>query len=588
MKSFKSKLFRQQFPLVVNNEGITSPVNTRSQIDSSLPLIYFDNGATTQKPHCVIDSYHAFYQTTNANVHRASHALSTKATTAFEQARQSIKSFINAKSTKEIIWTKGTTESINLIATSLGRQILKQGDEIIIALSEHHANIVPWQLIAEQTGALIKTLALDEMGRVDLSAFEKVLNSKTKVFCCAHLSNVIAKINPISELIEKAKSVGAITVIDGAQAVAHFPIDVQSLDCDFYAFSAHKMYGPTGVGVLYGKQALLETMPPYQGGGEMIKQVSFSKPTTFNALPFKFEAGTPNIAGVIAFSKAIEFIGSYDAKQIRDYEKQLTIYCYQALQNLSGSLQNIVEFIVQGLPDIPIICFTLNGHHNHDIATALDSYGIAIRSGDHCAMPLMEYLNISGCLRISLAAYNTFEEIDYFIACLQKVLLQESEISLVLTKNSTNSSDNRNTDINNVNNRNEQTATTIITLFTALKGWDSRHRQIMLLGKQLKRLDKSARNDHTLISGCESLAWLVTQKNEQNVFYFEADSDARIIRGLLVIVLAAFNNKTAVQIQAFDIESYFKTLGLIKHLSPSRGNGILAIVEKIKGTAKQY
>jgi cysteine desulfurase/selenocysteine lyase len=574
MKSFKPESFRQQFPLVVNNNGNALPVNGRPQSGSSLPLVYFDNGATTQKPHCVIDSYHSFYQTSNANVHRASHALSTKATTAFEQARNNIKTFINAKSNKEIIWTKGTTESINLIAMSLGRKILKQGDEIIVALSEHHANIVPWQLIAEHTGAVIKTVALDEMGRVELSAFDKALNSKTKVFCCAHLSNVIAKINPISKLIQKAKSVGAITVIDGAQAVAHLPIDVQSLDCDFYAFSAHKMYGPTGVGVLYGRQALLETMPPYQGGGEMIKQVSFSKPTTFNDLPYKFEAGTPNIAGVIAFSKAIEFIRSYDAKKIRDYEKQLTIYCYQALQNLLGPSQNIVEFIVEGLPDIPIICFTLNGHHNHDIATALDSYGIAIRSGHHCAMPLMEYLNISGCLRISLAAYNTFEEINYFIASLKKILLQESETSLACTNN------------NVLNDKNEQAATTIITQFSAVKGWDSRHRQIMLLGKQLNRLDKSDRNDQTLISGCESLAWLVAQKNELNVFQFQADSDAKIIRGLLVIVLAALNDKTAVQIQAFDIESYFKTLGLIQHLSPSRGNGILAIVEKIKGLAQ--
>jgi cysteine desulfurase/selenocysteine lyase len=574
MKSFKPESFRQQFPLVVNNNGNALPVNGRPQSGSSLPLVYFDNGATTQKPHCVIDSYHSFYQTSNANVHRASHALSTKATTAFEQARNNIKTFINAKSNKEIIWTKGTTESINLIAMSLGRKILKQGDEIIVALSEHHANIVPWQLIAEHTGAVIKTVALDEMGRVELSAFDKALNSKTKVFCCAHLSNVIAKINPISELIQKAKSVGAITVIDGAQAVAHLPIDVQSLDCDFYAFSAHKMYGPTGVGVLYGRQALLETMPPYQGGGEMIKQVSFSKPTTFNDLPYKFEAGTPNIAGVIAFSKAIEFIRSYDAKKIRDYEKQLTIYCYQALQNLLGPSQNIVEFIVEGLPDIPIICFTLNGHHNHDIATALDSYGIAIRSGHHCAMPLMEYLNISGCLRISLAAYNTFEEINYFIASLKEILLQESETSLACTNN------------NVLNDKNEQAATTIITQFSAVKGWDSRHRQIMLLGKQLNRLDKSDRNDQTLISGCESLAWLVAQKNELNVFQFQADSDAKIIRGLLVIVLAALNDKTAVQIQAFDIESYFKTLGLIQHLSPSRGNGILAIVEKIKGLAQ--
>jgi cysteine desulfurase/selenocysteine lyase len=570
MKKFKPELFRQQFPLIVNHQWNALPENGKPQMGFASPLVYFDNGATTQKPNCVIECYSSFYQTANANVHRASHALSTKATTAFEQARNNVQIFINAKTNKEIIWTKGTTESINLIAVSLGRKILKQGDEIILALSEHHANIVPWQIIAEQTGAVIKTVALDAMGRIDIPAFERLLNSKTKVFCCAHLSNVIAKINPVSELIQKAKSVGAITVIDGAQAVAHFPVDVQALDCDFYAFSAHKMYGPTGVGVLYGKQALLESMPPYQGGGEMIKQVSFNTPTTFNALPFKFEAGTPNIAGVIAFSKTIDFISAYDAKQIHDYEKKLTIYCYQALQSLSVASKKVVEFIVQGLPDIPVISFTLNGHHNHDIATALDSYGIAIRSGHHCAMPLMEYLNLSGCIRISLAAYNTFEEIDYFIGCLTKILTQESEILLPCPNK------------NDSKEENEQASSMIIAQFSAVKSWDSRHRQIMLLGKQLKRLDKSARNEQTLISGCESLAWLVAQKHSQNTFHFQADSDAKIIRGLLVIVLAAFNDKTAAQIQAFDIESYFKTLGLMQHLSPSRGNGILAIVDKIK------
>ena len=571
MKNFKPEQFRQHFPLVANNGRNTFPVRDRSQDEFSLPLVYFDNGATTQKPNCVIDCYHSFYQTSNANVHRASHALSAKATMAFEQARNKVKTFINAKSDKEVIWTKGTTESINLIAMSLGRKILKQGDEILLALSEHHANIVPWQLIAAQTGAVIKTVALDTMGRVDLPAFERLLNSKTKIFCCAHLSNVIAKLNPVNELIKKAKSVGAITVIDGAQAVAHFPIDVQLLDCDFYAFSAHKMYGPTGVGVLYGKQALLETMPPYQGGGEMIKQVSFKTPTTFNALPFKFEAGTPNIAGVIAFSKAVEFINGYDTEQIRDYEKKLTIYCYQALRNLSVSSNNIVKFIVQGLPDIPVISFTLKDHHNHDIATALDNYGIAIRSGHHCAMPLMEYLNISGCLRISLAAYNTFEEVNYFIACLTEILSQENEISVLCNHNNAVS---------------EESSSMIIARFDSVKSWDSRHRQIMLLGKQLDRLDKNARNEQTLISGCESLAWLVAEKNKHNVFYFKADSDAKIIRGLLVIVLAAFNDKTAAQIQAFDIENYFKTLGLMQHLSPSRGNGILAIVDKIKEITK--
>jgi len=556
MKHFEPTTFRQHFPLIVNGKPSTSTVGAN-------PLVYFDNGATTQKPECVIDCYQYFYQNINANVHRASHGLSAKATTAFEQARESVKRIINANSSKEIIWTKGATESINLVASSLGRKILNPGDEIIVAVSEHHANIVPWQLIAAQTGAVIKKLSLDASGRVDLKDFDKLLCDKTKIVCCAHVSNVVAKINPINELIAKAKSVGAITLIDGAQAIAHFPIDVQALDCDFYVFSAHKMYGPTGVGVLYGKQALLEAMPPYQSGGEMIKTVSFAAQTTFNALPFKFEAGTPNIAGVVAFVKAIHFISQYDSAEISAYEQQLTQYCYQALKQIPA-----VEFIVEQVPDISVIAFTINGHHNHDIATSLDSYGIAVRSGHHCAMPLMEYLNISGCLRVSMAPYNTFTEIDYFISTLNKIMNQEVEGQHAIR-----------------NKKSDVESTAIIEKFANVKSWDARHREIMLLGKDLDRLDKNRRNEQNLISGCESLAWIEASQRGQGVLHFQADSDAKIIRGLLVIVLAALNDKTAVQIQAFDINSYFETLGLLQHLSPSRGNGVLAIVDKIKGLA---
>jgi len=558
MKHFESKKFRQLFPLVINKTLLNSTVERQDS------LVYFDNAATTQKPDCVIKRHQHFYQDINANVHRASHLLSAKATTAFEQARDTVKTFINAESNKEIIWTKGTTESINLVASSLGKTLLSPGDEIIISVSEHHANIVPWQLIAEQTGAVIKVLSLDPTGRVDLTNFDKLLTDKTKIVCCAHVSNVLAKINSINEIIQKAKSVDAITVIDGAQAIAHFPVDVQALDCDFYVFSAHKMYGPTGVGVLYGKQALLEAMPPYQAGGEMIKTVSFKEQTTFNSLPFKFEAGTPNIVGVIAFAEAINFINQYNSIEMMEYEQQLTTYCYRALKKIPA-----VKFVVAKTPDIPVMSFTIKEHHNHDIAASLDSYGIAVRSGHHCAMPLMEYLNISGCLRVSLAAYNTFAEIDYFIECLMKIIKQESD--------STIAEDNK-----KKVEKNEVASTVIIDKFSKIKSWDSRHREIMLLGKQLKRLDKSFRNEQSLISGCESLAWLVAVKNSQGVFDFTADSDAKIIRGLLVIVLAAFNGKTALQIKSFDINAYFERLGLMQHLSPSRGNGVLAIVNKIK------
>ncbi|GAA6172836.1 hypothetical protein NBRC116592_25060 [Colwellia sp. KU-HH00111] len=563
MKPFEPNTFRQHFPLIVNQENLDHLLNTAILTNERLEqtgLVYFDNGATTQKPACVIESYHDFYQAKNANVHRASHGLSAKATAAFEQARETVAHFINANSSKEIIWTKGTTESINLLAATLGKTILQPGDEIFIAVSEHHANIVPWQLIAAQTGAVIKTLPLDANGRIDLNQVEQLLTHKAKIVCCSHVSNVVAKINPISDIIAKAKTVGALTVIDGAQAIAHLPVDVQALDCDFYVFSAHKMYGPTGVGVLYGKQAILEAMPPYQSGGEMIKTVSFTEQTTFNELPFKFEAGTPNIAGVICFAQGIQFIRQYDSAEISAYEQQLTQYCYQALQQIPG-----VTFIVEQAPDITVIAFTINDHHNHDIASSLDSYGIALRSGHHCAMPLMDYLNISGCLRVSLAPYNTIAEIDYFINVLKKILKQETSVNTTnLEVSATVESD------------------AIVEKFSNIKSWDARHREIMLLGKKLERLDPCYRNQHTLIHGCESLAWVKASTSVTGHYHFQADSDAKIIRGLLVIVLAAFNNKTKQQIQSVDVNSYFESLGLLQHLSPSRGNGALAIVDKIK------
>ena len=558
MKHFDPCQFREQFPLLANK--ISSQDKT---------IVYLDNAATTQKPSCVIDSYKSYYQKFNANVHRASHSLSVEATTAFEQSREAVRRFIHASSSKEIIWTKGATESLNLIASTLGEQVINAGDEIIVSVSEHHANIVPWQLLAKRNGASIKVLTLDATGVVDVNALDELLNSKTKIVCCSHASNVIGKITPVKQVVEKAKEVGAITVIDGAQAIAHFPVDVQDIGCDFYVFSAHKMYGPTGLGVLYGKQALLENMPPYQAGGEMIKTVSFNQATTFNDLPFKFEAGTPNIAGVVAFGRTINFIEQYDTKQIQDYEMQLLQYSYQALQALPQ-----VNFIVEKAPDIAVIAFTVQGHHNHDVASTLDSYGIAIRSGHHCAMPLMEHLAIPGCLRVSFAAYNTKEEIDYFITCLKSIISHANTPLTIGEQDKT---------IKN----NELDSDSLVALFTNIDGWHNRHREIMLLSKKLTRLDKSARDDESLIRGCESLAWLVASIDKQGTFTFQADSDAKVIRGLLVVVLAAFNGKTANQIQEFDIEGYFETLGLLRQLSPSRSNGLLAIVEKIKEIVKQ-
>jgi cysteine desulfurase/selenocysteine lyase len=568
MKLFDPYLFRKKFPLLQKYSALNKGKNNQLA-----GLVYFDNAATTQKPQQVINTLKEYYENSNANVHRASHQLSTKATVAFEQSRKVLQTFINSASHEELIWTKGTTESINIICQSLARNTLKHGDEILVCASEHHANIVPWQIVAEQTGAKIKVLPLTSAGLIDIPNLNSLISDKVKFIACAHISNVLGRINPIQAIIAKAKSVGAITVIDGAQAIAHVDIDVQALDCDFYVFSAHKMYGPTGVGVLYGKKHHLEKMTPYQSGGEMIKSVSFKKATTYNVLPFKLEAGTPNIAGVIGFGACINFLSPFlkdEAQGYSQYENELAQYCYKKLALISQ-----VKFIMHGVPDIAIIAFTVQGHHNHDIATALDAFGISIRSGHHCAMPLMETLQIDGCLRISLNAYNTYEEIDYFIDSLNQILITQNQVE-------------HSDDFSPFEHRAPKASeaallqTKIIDRFDKVKSWDSVHRQIMLMGKELSRLGIGYRNEETLISGCESKAWLKASCNEQGIYHFTADSDAKIIRGLLVIVLSVFNYKTSKQIIEFDIECYFKKLGLLAHLSPSRGNGLLAIVQKIK------
>jgi len=559
MNKFNINEFREHFPL------LSKQVN-------SLPLVYFDNGATTQKPSIVIDTEAEVYEKHNANVHRASHALSAKATFLFEQARVEVQRFIQAKHLEEVIWTSGTTAGINLIAQSWGQNNLQAGDEILLSYAEHHANIVPWQMVAEKTGAIINVLPLNPRGIIDDELLENYFSDKTKIVSFSHISNVIGKINPIEKIIALAKKYNAITVVDGAQACAHVSLDMQSLGCDFYLFSAHKMYGPTGVGVLYGRRELLNTMPPYQGGGEMIKKVSFSG-TSFNDLPFKFEAGTPNYAGVIAFSASIKFINLFTLTALAQYEQLLTKYCYEQLERIKS-----LKFVVEKQPDVGVISFTLEGSHNHDIASGLDAKGIAIRSGHHCAMPLMDYLQLTGCIRVSLAAYNTFDEVDFFIEQLNS-LINNPALSSV-------GAANRQAEIKNLSTVNETVnEMAMIERFKQLKGWDTRHREIMLLGKTLVRMDRTLRNDGLLIQGCESHAWLCATKNSEDRFVFSCDSDAKVIRGLMVIILAAFQERTANEILAFDYQAYFVELGLLQHLSPSRSNGVQAIIEKIKTIA---
>ncbi|MBL0543554.1 cysteine desulfurase [Aeromonas caviae] len=379
------------------------------------PLVYLDNAATTQKPQAVLDAINHYYRADNANVHRAAHALSGRATRAFEDARETVARFINAPRSHEVIWTRGTTEAINLVAQSWGMSELRAGDEIVLSTLEHHANIVPWQLVAQRTGAVIRVIPLDERGDLDIAAYLALLGPRTRLVSVAHVSNALGTVNPVKEMVAAAKAVGALTLIDGAQAVAHLEVDVQAIGCDFYAFSGHKLYGPTGIGVLWGHTALLERMPPWQAGGEMIDRVSFSG-TTFNTLPFKFEAGTPHIAGTIGLAAAIDFVMEQDRDSLASHEAALTDYLVAGLQQVPG-----LRLVGEPGQRAGAVSFLLEGIHPQDAATLLDMQGIALRVGHHCAMPLMESLGIGGTMRASLACYNNRDDVDALLAALHKL-----------------------------------------------------------------------------------------------------------------------------------------------------------------------
>lgn len=380
------------------------------------PLVYLDNAATTQKPQQVIKALNEYYEQYNANIHRGIHTLAEKATHAFEETRELLKAFINAAEKEELIFTRGTTESINLVASSWGRKNLKEGDEIIISNLEHHSNIVPWQMICEATGAILKVIPVNDQGELVMEEYDKILSSRTKMVAINHASNSLGTVNPIKDIIAKAHEYGAVVLIDGAQAGAHLPIDVQAFDADFYALSAHKFYGPTGAGALYGKRALLEDMPPYMGGGEMIKEVSYEG-TTYNDIPYKFEAGTPNIADVIAFGEAIKFLNENSKEAFAQYEHGLIKYAHERLDRIAG-----ITPVGTAADKLSIYSFKVEGVHHFDIGQMLDARGIAVRTGHHCTQPLMERLGIEGTVRASFAVYNTKEEIDKLAEGLEKIL----------------------------------------------------------------------------------------------------------------------------------------------------------------------
>lgn len=401
IKGFDASALRSDFP------ALQQEVNGQ-------PLIYLDNAATTQKPQSVIDALSHYYSHDNSNVHRGAHTLSDRATLAFEDARKKVVQFINASSTKEVLWTRGTTESINLVASSYARSVLKKGDRILVSAMEHHSNIVPWQLAAQACGAEVVPIPVSENGELELEAYKVLLDERVKLVAVGHVSNALGTVNPVKEITELAHKAGAKVLIDGAQGVPHFDVDVQALGCDFYAFSGHKMYAPTGIGVLYGKESLLEQMPPYHGGGEMIKTVSFEG-TTFNELPFKFEAGTPNIGGAVALAAAVDYLQALDRTALAAHEAALMQYAHDKAGQFDGLKRIGCAKTIAGA-----FSFLLEGVHPADVGMLLDQQGIAVRTGDHCAQPIMKQFGIPGTVRASFALYNTFEDIDALFAGLAK------------------------------------------------------------------------------------------------------------------------------------------------------------------------
>jgi len=399
--NFDIKSVRRDFPIL-------------SRKINGSPLVYLDNGATTHKPATVIDAINEYYREHNSNVHRGVHSLSQLATTLYEQARENVRRFIGAEYAHEILFTKGTTDSINLVASAFGDAFIRAGDEIIISAMEHHANIVPWQMLCQRNGAQLKVIEITPEGELNLDSFARLLCDKTRLVAVTHVSNTLGTINPVEIIINQAHTMGAKVLIDGAQAVPHFPVNVQALDADFYVFSGHKMFGPTGVGILYGKQSLLNAMPPYQGGGNMIKKVTFEK-TTYNELPHKFEPGTPNIAGGIGLSAAIDYLEALEAKAMQAHEHHLLQTATEGLKQIKG-----LKIIGTAKSKVDVISFLIDGTHPFDVGTLLDQQGVAVRTGHHCCQPLMDYYQTPGTIRASFALYNNQADVNTFLKATQR------------------------------------------------------------------------------------------------------------------------------------------------------------------------
>ena len=586
--AFDVQRIRRDFPLL-------------HQQMNSHPLAYLDNAATTQKPQAVIDAIAHYYEQDNANIHRGVYTLSQRATDAYELARKKVQRFINAPDPAQIIFTRGTTEAINLVAATHGRANLHEGDEVLITAMEHHSNIVPWQMICQQTGATLRVVPINDAGELAMDELEQMLSARTKIVSAVHVSNSLGTINDVKTIVRLAHQVGAKVLIDGAQWVAHGPVDVRDLDCDFYAFSGHKLLGPTGIGVLYGKRDLLESMPPYQGGGDMIESVTFEK-TTYAPLPNKFEAGTPNIAGAIGLGTAIDYLTGVGFESFTDYEHELLEYATARLGEIPG-----LRIVGTASRKASVISFVLENPpvSSLDIGSQLDAEGIAIRTGHHCCQPVMERLGITGTARASLAFYNTKEEIDRLAAAIHKIhdtaarrparggtgippVIRGGTGFQPVIQNRDQDSPATSIAYPQAAAASPQAAADeLIELFQFLEDWDERYAAIIEMGQNLLPIPPEYKTEATRVRGCQSIVYLWGRRSpaSSDTVEFLADSDADIVKGLIAILQRLYSGQQAKDILEFDVEGLLRQLGLDKYLTTGRRNGLAGMIQRIQSLA---
>ena len=541
------------------------------------PLIYLDNGATTQKPRQVIDAVERYYSAENANIHRGVYQLSQTATHLYEAARVTIAKFLNAADEKEVLFTRGTTEGINLVAAAWGRVNLSAGDEVIVSAMEHHSNIVPWQMACAASGATLKVIPINDAGELRMDEFAKLLSPRTKMVAVTHLSNSLGTVNDVKAITRAAHAVGSAVLIDGAQWVAHYPTDVRDIGCDFYVFSGHKLYGPTGIGVLYGKRAVLEAMPPWQGGGDMIESVTFEK-TTYAGLPNKFEAGTPNIAGAIGLGAAVEYLQSVGLVAAHLHESDLLEYATEQMSMVHG-----LKIIGTAKNKGSLVSFVLNDPpiSSYDIGVSLDRDGIAVRTGHHCCQPVMDRFAISSTTRASFAMYNTRADVDALVVALRKVVAAESMKRPVAAA----------TRVGGDLKFPKATAPSpgaaaddLIELFDFLPDWDARMQEVVGMGENLPFMPPELKTESTRVHGCQSTVHLFGVGREGRLDFL-ATSDAALVRGLIGILQRVYAGQPAADVIKFDIESFLRRIGLETHLSMGRRNGLDGMIRRIREIA---